>query len=1528
MNLVVVPCHLDALFLAEPQFVASTKAAIDRLPYSSNGRDHHADTPYLSGAILADPFHNDTLYLKAGLHLHWALPDAMTQSIGGASQFPMVPNRWMVRRLRNGTTEKSWVVESDYLFPAGRGQLSGSIPYPFPKENPDDSPFRYLGRQLPFRAWANSIIHGAPNARYLKELTAVGYGDPTFAAQYPNCHSVFGCYDRDITEEADLKGLTYQLLGWYNSDQQDFLLQLFDTANAGQQAPQNAFELYSAIEEATDWHLGVMVKKNAFFDLDGASSSLWDQWLQNKWLDKVDDDNAVFTTPSAWATHPDEQSIALMSRLLEGQFPIDRSQFDSRTLCLSSLTFADQLNDNLEHPALQSPSVPSLTIGNTGTEALSAFLAHRLADNEGTSFSEREIEDQLEAIQLSSKIEHRRLDVGPKFEEGRHEKGFNAVDGGIRWAIQPQTDPHVVQHAPNVAEHNQVTLPATLGYALNRLNGLQDAYHQGERAIKDLKSTLFADWCKYLQCVYTPDGTQENFIDPDEVRYFIQQKDLPLLQEKTASVGILAIREDNQKTTQAEATQGEPHSLAHQVADAVNALLAQLDAFNKQGGLLMALKLAHQEDNGRVRDHSGHDRYGQLSSRATTVDDEKFGKAIAFDGQDAALSLPALKGVRSLSAWVNIPADANGCLLQAGSNLLGTAKNSGWRNLYINGQEAPDSDWTNIPKGTWAHLFLVPDQPVDQPIRWMSRGNGKEYLQGRLAHVHVYDYVLTPEEISRDANHFVRRQFVLQATSGNRFWQPKEPVVLVEGDLVQASDRHGFDGQHRADGRLQCYLHEEDSILDLVGDDTKIEALFNDLKNTYGQDHFLFDTWAHQPWNPLLLEWEVILSPLYHKGNLREGLRVYDKDFILSTHEMLENHADLTIKPDQFNIVNVAYEYVGSSILTPSAGISLRQQLEDFLKKQLLIPYYNAHEVAEADQNFDFSSQVVQGILNDYLNQNEDNSDNDPTRVLIDAHRLVTGGQLHTLSQALGGFNDALLMRHLVMQTPVEDPTGFSDYQAFAQEVATALGRDIYSSPRPENDFNPIRSGIMRINQLRLVDTFGRSHPLYSGTLGKTHHMEVPGKPDMVHLRPRFVQPARLDFRWLSAHDGEQEMNNHPATSPICGWLLANNLDNSIMVFEQSGDSLCSLGPGDSQAAILRHPPGPKGGQAFDLAEITNPFLRTLVNHLLQQTMADGGFLQDFITVIDSSLDNIDPENHAQHANIALLMSRPVAVTRGCLKLELAGLPAINHDMNVFRNDLVRNSRQSEAFTEVDIPIRLGEYNQLNDGLVGYWVEDQEGFRGDKFYAPQSNAVQNPHIVSRGQEKFNLNKSLSEAADFLTLLVDPRGKIHATTGVFPTSVIELPPEQYMDALNRIAITFLSTPLLSDSQQVQIPLPAEAGYRWSWLANTGDGWDEIFVPGTVRKKVFLEAFPEKGSAIWDTLNNPAVAWIKTLDEERAEVVRRNERAAPTLDPKLPYDTVKIEAILSRASIGQAPLKAHLNQTTVIREGWLKLKKTTQ
>ena len=120
-NILMVPVQLDALYVEHERVVVQATADFSKLPYTSDGHDFNPNNPYISEEIISKPFQNNNFLLQPGIHLHWGLPDALTrgQTIENdpehKTNFPIVPNRWLIRKSLNGKTLKEWIVLSDFL---------------------------------------------------------------------------------------------------------------------------------------------------------------------------------------------------------------------------------------------------------------------------------------------------------------------------------------------------------------------------------------------------------------------------------------------------------------------------------------------------------------------------------------------------------------------------------------------------------------------------------------------------------------------------------------------------------------------------------------------------------------------------------------------------------------------------------------------------------------------------------------------------------------------------------------------------------------------------------------------------------------------------------------------------------------------------------------------------------------------------------------------------------------------------------------------------------------------------------------------------------------------------------------------------------------------------------------------------------------------------------------------------------------------------------------------------------------------
>src|SRR5262245_53301900 len=138
MRILLAPVHLDALAMPVSRSVVEPMADFTRLPYFDGERDINSGVPYLSEAILSQPFEDQNLHLPPGIHLHWILPQALTRGVLRQSEdsspphtgkvagenplkseeqqvrFPRVPNRWLIRRTLAGELQRQWVIESDF----------------------------------------------------------------------------------------------------------------------------------------------------------------------------------------------------------------------------------------------------------------------------------------------------------------------------------------------------------------------------------------------------------------------------------------------------------------------------------------------------------------------------------------------------------------------------------------------------------------------------------------------------------------------------------------------------------------------------------------------------------------------------------------------------------------------------------------------------------------------------------------------------------------------------------------------------------------------------------------------------------------------------------------------------------------------------------------------------------------------------------------------------------------------------------------------------------------------------------------------------------------------------------------------------------------------------------------------------------------------------------------------------------------------------------------------------------------------
>ncbi|HEY5752884.1 MAG TPA: hypothetical protein VIT21_07040, partial [Chthoniobacterales bacterium] len=1320
-----VPIRVDGLYISKPLELALPMADFSKLPYNlSNNSTINTDppTPNLAEAAFhaalgrADGVSGNALVFPPGLHLHWALPDALTtgKHHRGSTQFPSVPNRWLVRRLDNGgQMQKSWIVESDFLHPCdGTGMPTyqrppddshgkpitawpGDKPITFPTKrlqlsnHKPGAAFRYMGRSLLLQDWlqrtvdnADAYLNQDANSDY--KLTALGYGEPAFAAYYPNCYSVFGFCDVDPDLHADTR-YEYQVIGWFHEAGLD-PLQAAEFAGL----PNDA-DRYAALQREYRWCLAEADTKKTF---------------------------------------------------------------PTQTVCYASLTLTPN-----QVTSWQSKDAVKLAIGNTGGEALSALLADEVAAQQPAD--KAVIEDQLEAMNLAPALQGVEVDYPAHFAQTRHQHGFRGIAGGNRWAVLPKSlQPDSAADANRDAVP-QPPLPDAVAHALDALNTAQEAYNLAHQEIVELRYQTFCDWHKFLSAYYSDAVDLEPFRSQSgDLGNFIAQQPLALLNGKIVLAGTLVVKKDS--------------------AEAHGSTTATLD----------------------------------LRSNA-----------------------------------------------------------------------------------------LTPAQPANQTLA----------VQVILRLKALVDTLVVAK---------LTEQFEIAHRPAEHFWRPREPVVLLSGPVAVSTPRHG------EDGNLACAVL---TMPDAPGTAAFITAV-DSLKPAAGDDPSL-QTQSKSPWHPIILEWSVSVQPVSAGRQANPAINNtldYTSTFVTGSFQLQDNAPD--VWPPNALPVGDRDTYEGRCIMTPTASTQLDTNLRTFLLKATLddcrdrtaneeadyvnrlIAWYQTKPkngvtpptqdaekgpwlkqqkpFVDPDKKDDqgnplllpipdlltwYAQKPVAGANNTIGNATAAQQAQDPIYSAIRA--LSHLGEMTVLSQALGGFNAALLTRKQVLQIPIENPMEdelpqpLHDLRLTAS-VANAVGRHHPMAPLAAKVFSPVRSGELTLGGLRLLDTFGQqwNAPLDGARLVTSNGLCDPHKSgNITYLPPRFSPPTRLNLRWLAALSGQEgvdevEMNSAPATTPICGWLLPNHFDNSLMVYDNTGQALGSIN------TLAEWMPAPGGRNRIAAAEIPNPHLRRLVRRLVVDVGTPDGettirqdFLQSFLSTLDSAFEAIEPASFAQHEALALLMGRPVAVVRARVDLQLMGQPMVSEmiddptiaggkairlkksrhwracadqDWEVFAydwgqfygctHDQVKDgtcpflntpppnyARTTHGFEKVVIPIRLGEHQLLNDGLVGFWKETVEGELDNVFHAPQTLEDLNivPDVTYQEGRTTpciraytvgvtdNLSVTLQDDPLALTMLMDPRGIVHATSGLLPVYKLEIPAAYYADALKRMGVTFRVSPLLTDAEQL-------------------------------------------------------------------------------------------------------------------------------
>lgn len=673
---------------------------------------------------------------------------------------------------------------------------------------------------------------------------------------------------------------------------------------------------------------------------------------------------------------------------------------------------------------------------------------------------------------------------------------------------------------------------------------------------------------------------------------------------------------------------------------------------------------------------------------------------------------------------------------------------------------------------------------------------------------------------------------LLVAIAGPRYWQPKEPSLLVSGDIA-VSNREATSTD---DEGLPCHL------LDVVQADF-LSYLTSQVDSELNWQQHAQLQWRQKSWKPLFMEYKAAIYP--ERTALAGQEEAYPADFVRNTYRIPLNNdefalpgsgVDLRLRQadtlpeldSQANVVN------GRTLLSYSAKASLLKNMRDYLQSE--------KEDSELDLTTDPSYQAI-AVLYEKLTQTP------------------------CVLQALSGLHDELLMYSDLTLLKVNDPARFSQTPQFdaniTDQVSALLDGHSFKLPAFGHRFTPIKNGVSHLQALRIVDSFGRYKPVDTGHLLRPQRQQrdaVQGQHAGVYSPPRVLQPMRLKFRWQEQLDIDTQQY-----TPICGYLCYNVFDETLALYNGAGALQGQINPdGEWQG---------RRGKLKPLDAISHPILRSFTHTLLSfhsANRSDDGNGVNYLPLLKKAImraqENIEPQT-ASAANTTGVL-KPLAIVQTSLDLELMGPAETDKNWHALTNELEDGLANSRQFTQVKFPIKLGEYNNLDDGLVAYWkwhngevsgagsfpqsdMADVEGFIDAASFA-QNEADYIDQSPDEGIA--NIEQCLDDPALSLILLMDPEAKVHATTGIVPRKSLQLANHLFQEVVDNIQTDYFTAPLLSPVSQLTIDLPEEQSWCWTQVNPQGEEQNQLNGQ-VVDKGLFLSGGGDE--AMWQACVNTGV-----------------------------------------------------------------------
>jgi hypothetical protein len=305
--------------------------------------------------------------------------------------------------------------------------------------------------------------------------------------------------------------------------------------------------------------------------------------------------------------------------------------------------------------------------------------------------------------------------------------------------------------------------------------------------------------------------------------------------------------------------------------------------------------------------------------------------------------------------------------------------------------------------------------------------------------------------------------------------------------------------------------------------------------------------------------------------------------------------------------------------------------------------------------------------------------------------------------------------------------------------------------------------------------------------------------------------------------------------NPVAGFLLPDHIDEALEFFDTAGTPIGQLMHEPFGGGVVWEiAPGRAGptdtGPLYELAAA-----QQCLGHLAAGLMAvdaqtrDGlaaptegdSALSALLRAIDTTLWTVDTFAGLGTSHIAGLVGRPIAVVRAVLRLD------IDDDLDELDlTDAARRAAREAAYSSLAdraFPVRIGELTRSDDGLLGFFVNDDyarfhvvdkavrdgalDGGRrrghlsqkGSIPLVPDIRPIEHPYLVADDELCVRPQQVVR-----LTLLMHSAGKVHLSSGVLPRKSLQLARDWTHPGLSVIAPSARIGPVLIDPGEVRLP----------------------------------------------------------------------------------------------------------------------------